>query len=564
MTPSGAKTIELAELLTLMCDGEIGRVESERIEALLLDDPEAQEFYRRYISLDVELAWRAAGRKAEGENAKCKLQMANCKLPESSPQPPAPSPSSIPPSAISLPPSVSLFSFLPTTPLGNVAFSYAMSALLVAIGLFIFSLMSASSPRNTVVNNKPTDIQNRTTSNVPTPEPEIVSIARITGMIDCVWVDTDDAPFHDRVVLGTKYMLKSGLMEITYYTGAKVILQGPCTYTAESTAGGYLSLGKLTARVESRSRLPDGTSGTSKFRLPDRTLPTDHGIAKSRPAGGTYFAVRTPTAIVTDLGTEFGVEVDKSGATQSRVYCGRVEVRVVGGKTKAGDQIIPLGENESVRVTLDKTKAIKVIRDTSTDPSSSFVRGMPRRVPIKLFNTGVGLKPGDADLHWQLVARSDNIKFKPAPAVVSGTNGHWMGNDPPRSQWISAVGDCSNVPDGVVYTFRTTFQLREAYLGTAVLRGMFAVDNHVRAIRLNGHEVPVPEHGYDDSFCIFHPFPHRGGFVEGVNVLEFEVQNGGSSVQYHVSSMGLRVELEGSVIPRRETSANQQQTETKN
>ena len=39
-------------------------------------------------------------------------------------------------------------------------------------------------------------------------------------------------------------------MEITYDTGAKVILQGPCTYEVESPRGGFLSLGKLTARVE--------------------------------------------------------------------------------------------------------------------------------------------------------------------------------------------------------------------------------------------------------------------------------------------------------------------------
>ena len=41
-------------------------------------------------------------------------------------------------------------------------------------------------------------------------------------------------------------------MEITYDTGAKVILQGPVTYEVESKDGGYLSLGKLTARVETR------------------------------------------------------------------------------------------------------------------------------------------------------------------------------------------------------------------------------------------------------------------------------------------------------------------------
>ena len=40
-------------------------------------------------------------------------------------------------------------------------------------------------------------------------------------------------------------------MEITYDTGAKVILQGPVTYEVESD-GGYLSVGKLTARLEKK------------------------------------------------------------------------------------------------------------------------------------------------------------------------------------------------------------------------------------------------------------------------------------------------------------------------
>ena len=82
-------------------------------------------------------------------------------------------------------------------------------------------------------------------------------VARITGMVDCQWADPHTAPVgFDRVSLGRKYALASGLMEITYDTGAKVILQGPCTYEVESTTGGYLSLGKLTARVDAVARVP--------------------------------------------------------------------------------------------------------------------------------------------------------------------------------------------------------------------------------------------------------------------------------------------------------------------
>ena len=82
-------------------------------------------------------------------------------------------------------------------------------------------------------------------------------------------------------------------MEITYDTGAKVILQGPVTYEVESAAGGYLSLGKLTARVEKKAE------GGSPIPNPQSLIPNP------------LFAVRTPTATVTDLGTEFGVEVQR-------------------------------------------------------------------------------------------------------------------------------------------------------------------------------------------------------------------------------------------------------------
>ena len=55
------------------------------------------------------------------------------------------------------------------------------------------------------------------------------------------------------VALGDKFALAAGLMEITYDTGAKVILQGPVTYEVESANGGYLAVGKLTGKLEKNS-----------------------------------------------------------------------------------------------------------------------------------------------------------------------------------------------------------------------------------------------------------------------------------------------------------------------
>ncbi len=61
--------------------------------------------------------------------------------------------------------------------------------------------------------------------------PELVFVGRITGMKDCRWADPDTQTYiGSSVPLGRKYALSAGLMEITYDTGARVILEGPCTY----------------------------------------------------------------------------------------------------------------------------------------------------------------------------------------------------------------------------------------------------------------------------------------------------------------------------------------------
>ena len=61
------------------------------------------------------------------------------------------------------------------------------------------------------------------------------------------------------------------------------------------------------------------------------------------------FSVRTPTAIVTDLGTEFGVEVGQSGNTTSHVFRGAVRMTMVAGRGRLQPTTI-LHENESARV----------------------------------------------------------------------------------------------------------------------------------------------------------------------------------------------------------------------
>ena len=188
---------------------------------------------------------------------------------------------------------------------------------------------------------------------------------------------------------------------------------------------------------------------------------------------------------------------------------------------------------------------------------------MLRQVRIKVFSTGAGLKEGDPDPHWQLVARNDQPNFKPRPAVVTGVNPrYYLANDPARSQWISTADGLPKLPGAVTYTFRTTFELADVLPDTAVLQGWFLADNQVRAVRLNGRAVSVPVHGVDPPFDQLHSFTVRKGFVAGTNVLEINVFNLPTSWG-EGTPMVLLVELEGFALRDGHTAGDPDRTDKK-
>ena len=241
--------------------------------------------------------------------------------------------------------------------------AYLVATVIFGIALLIGSLVPVSQPVQVAEQSLPM------TKRPSAPEPQMESVGRITGMVDCQWegsgfrVQGSELPspagrgaggeggsdgLHpssliphpsSRVSLGDTFALASGLMEITYDTGAKVILQGPVTYEVESAAGGYLSVGKLTARLEKddkRGMLNAERSSSSSSFIIHRSS----------------FAVRTPTATVTDMGTEFGVEVQPSGTTSASVFRGIIEVQPIACNGQRS-QAIRLSENQAARVEKD-------------------------------------------------------------------------------------------------------------------------------------------------------------------------------------------------------------------
>ena len=225
-----------------------------------------------------------------------------------------------------------------------------------------------------------------------TPSPtggkyDMVFVGRITGMRDCRWADPATQTYlGSSVPLGRKYALSSGLMEISYESGAKVILEGPCTFEVESAVGGYLALGKLTALVEKREI--EGLAASAASRSAVSTNPQTAYPELRTPNPESLFAVRTPTAIVTDLGTEFGVQVGNNGDTYSYVFRGSISVAPVG---KAGGPVV-LGLSDSARVASDgEVHRVDVSGKKSGTPLQ-FVRAIPlvRRSYIDLADIVAG------------------------------------------------------------------------------------------------------------------------------------------------------------------------------
>ena len=274
-------------LAEAICDEVASENDFVQLDAIMLADTDARRRYLDYcqlhfaLRLELRAEWATQSTSRHIDIESVVLASDKSSAPRMKTSPPIP------------------FGFLSTTLPGTVGWfssdwpvAYLVATVIFGIGLLIGSVVQVS---------EPAQIAQR--SLVPVGavgEPKIESVGRITGMVDCKWVQSPKSRVQSPtlnprlstiVSLGDTFALASGLMEITYDTGAKVILQGPVTYEVESNNGGFMSIGKLTGKVVT--------------------------------ANAKGFSVRTPTATVTDLGTEFGVEVNQQGRPRRTSFADR-------------------------------------------------------------------------------------------------------------------------------------------------------------------------------------------------------------------------------------------------
>ncbi len=123
-----------------------------------------------------------------------------------------------------------------------------------------------------------------------TPNDE--SVAQLTGSKECLWANGGNLSPGARLHKGEQLELTRGFAEVTFDSGARVVLEGPAKLEVNSAWDAVLNHGALKANV---------------------------------PPEAVGFSVSDATVNVVDLGTEFTMIADTNGATDLLVLKGAVE-----------------------------------------------------------------------------------------------------------------------------------------------------------------------------------------------------------------------------------------------
>jgi len=177
------------------------------------------------------------------------------------------------------------------------------------------------------------------------PDPRATSsitCGSIVGMKNALWFSPGRPPqVGDPVMAHIRLELTSGLVEIACDSGSTVVLEGPARFELSSPHRASLLRGRLTATVSKAGGGPQTEAADSS----------------------SLFTVQTPSAVVRDLGTRFGVEVDTVGKTSVHVFDGLVEC-VGWGFGDAKRARLTTGQGAAV----DQRGAVRRLAESSPEP----------------------------------------------------------------------------------------------------------------------------------------------------------------------------------------------------
>jgi hypothetical protein len=179
--------------------------------------------------------------------------------------------------------------------------------------------------------------------------------------------------------------LDSGLAEITFDSGAELILEGPASLSLESASRSRLDRGRASAMV------PEEASG---------------------------FVIHTPTSFIREMKTQIAIEVLDDTRTDLHVLDGRVEVAATGRSSSRGAQV--LRQSEAVRLANGGIVPILFRPEASPGAKMKRVHRVPPSVHWSFDQWDGSLQSDAARNHFLEFRRNEEPAY---PDLVEGPYG---------------------------------------------------------------------------------------------------------------------------------------------
>lgn len=495
---------EIADMVDALLEDRLSPADVLRLEALVCNNPEACRLYLRYIHLNCSIpphlgvpasepALPVESAATPGQRADLNetlMMPALWDVAADEEEPP-----------IVLPPAPPQTGDGYASDFRMFRLYAAAAAILIAAAIGIGLYVNRGGRTNvSLVVPQPTPPATQPVPIAPPAPPQ--PVARLTALADAVIAGPALRPGAP-LFPGQALHVERGAAEVTYDNGAVLVVEGPADL-----------------------RIDDGN-----------TAQLDHGkIAARMPHAAHWFRVVSSKLTVTDLGTEFGVDVGASGVAVAHVFEGRIAVMLPGKSPGAPAAVRLLDRDQTVRCTVQggQIETVPKLNETFTRDIDQYTRALP------LHSTGAGIAEGAADSDWQFVGDSNNPHLVPRPATVAAAYPTYLPNTD-ASKWISLMRDLSRLPAGI-YTFRTRVDLTGLNPSMVKIIAHVAADDEVNAVRINGSAAPLPALGDPGrQYKRLHDFVLPSDrLAEGINTVEFDVRN-------DKDEMSLRVEWEATV-----------------
>jgi hypothetical protein len=377
MNLSEQETTELSELTQAYHEGTLTASQGERLEALILRNPEACAEFVQRSAIVTDLQWQLGAVNANSFPLRPPVADREAADSASGANIAAP----LPVESESQTDAHGIAGGLPITPSAGHSLSqnikqhpllYLAAAIVLATSLWSASGLLSSRGNPEVIGSS--DVPGLTRS-----------VARLTRTMDAQW---GVGMINDGAFLrsGQRMELVTGLAEVTYKNGAVVLLEAPVSFLlndrdaehqpnrALKNCDGYLESGRISVRV-------------------------------SKPAQG--FTVQTAAATITDMGAEFGLAVSNDDAVSLVVFSGSAEIAVA---ERYGNWRQRVDAGNSLR--FDPSEVSPVPQ--SVEDAGPFVRKLPEEQPPLL-------------LHWDFNTAADDGRLV-LDRSGQGRHGRFVGN----------------------------------------------------------------------------------------------------------------------------------------